>query len=216
MHLMVEGVLQPLVAIAAFREAHGLPADFGVTCFESKDWDGLGRIDAGGQALKHLRDGVLGCVPSYLPFERLPDTLRTLREIFHTQLEAVNGQIGLKQAEIEFASSGFNDMLQTAFYAWTRARLAKAPLPPFEDVYRTWLNDSVRVSSTVHPYAHRGALWQVRVLNTIYGRAGLAVTLGDGHTVYVLDSVLSCPAEGFMVHLLKQIYKKLYNASTGS
>jgi hypothetical protein len=215
MDLIIEGVQQTLIEIAAFREAHGLPADFGVTCFESKDWDGLGRIDAGGQALNQLRDAVLEAVPSRLAFERLPDALRTLSGLFRTQLEAINERIGLKRTEIEFASSGFDDMLQAAFYAWARARLAKIPPPTFEAVYHAWLADSVRVSSTVHPYAHGGALWQVRVLNTIYGRAGLVVTLEKGHTVYVLDSALACPAEGFMVHLLKQTYKKLYNASVG-
>ncbi len=193
----------------------GLPTAFGVTRFESKDWDGLGRIDAGGQALNHLRDAVLEAVPSHVALEHLPDALRTVGDVFRAQLEAINDRIGLKAVEIEFASSGFDDMLQAAFYAWMRARIAKITPPTFEAVYHAWLADSVRISSTVHPYPHGDALWQVRVLNTIYGRAGLAVTLGDGHTVYVLDSALACPAEGFMVHLLKQTYKKLYNASVG-
>lgn len=216
MHLKVDGVLQPFVDITAFRNQQSLPPDFSVTYFEGKDWDSVGRLDAGGQALNRLRAAVLDAVPACIAFERLADTLRDLSQVFRTQLESINGSIGLKQVEIDFASAGFDDVLQTALYAWTRARIAKIAPPTFEALYQEWLDSSARVSSSVHEYRHGETAWQVRVVNTIYGRAGLAVTLDDGHTVYVHDSVLACPAEGFMVHLLKQTYEKIYNASLAS
>jgi hypothetical protein len=114
MQLNVDGVLQSFIDITAFRSQYHLPPDFGVTRFEGKDWDSVGRIDAGGQALNRLRVAVLDAVPARIPFERLSDTLRALGEVFRTQLESINDTIGLKQVEIDFASAGFDDVLQTA------------------------------------------------------------------------------------------------------
>lgn len=72
MRLIIDGVEQTLIEMAAFREAHGLPADFSVTRFESKDWGNVGHIDAGGQALNRLREAVLEAVPRVSPLSACP------------------------------------------------------------------------------------------------------------------------------------------------
>lgn len=216
MQLTVDGVSQVFIDIAAFRSQYHLPPDFGVTCFEGKDWASVGRIGNSGQMLNRMRAAVLDAVPAHIPFERLADVLHSLGDVFRAQLESINDSIGLKQVEIDFACAGFDDVLQSAHYAWVRARIAKSLPPTFEALYQEWLDSSARLSSQVHEYQYGEAVWHVRVVNTVYGRAGIAISLDDGRTVYVHDSVLACPAEGFMVHLLKQTYEKIYNASLTS
>jgi hypothetical protein len=115
-------------------------------------------------------------------------------------LEAINPLIGLKDVEIEFAAASFGDMCAAYVYA----ALRPPPKPIFESVYRAWLDESERLSSQVHTYAHKGEPWTVQVLTNRYGRLGLHVTTPHGlHRVH--DSALACPAEGFMAGLLREV-----------
>ncbi len=212
MHLLIEGELRRFVPIRNFREEFGLPEAFGVAMFEPKDFSGLGRIDSAGTELNIVRRAVLDAVPSEMPLQEWLAYLPHLARLFESKLHEVNPEIGLKSVEVEYAVSGFQDVCQSLIYAMLRARSAGEPMPEFNRVYVDWLNSSVRISSTVHSYIHKGESWAVQVVNNAYGRVGLIIwTEKDTH--YVQDTGLACPAEGFIQTLLNEVAARILVAT---
>lgn len=207
MPLIIDGQPRDLIDIRAFRERYNLPSEFGAALFEPKNYEGLGRIDQGGEALNALRATVLDAIPSTLPFAELMDFMPRLGNLFRVKLYEVNEAVGLRPVEIDFAAAGFEDVGQALLYALVRTRSAKTSVD-FERIYADWLDGTVRVTQTAHVYTHQGSDWQVRTLNTAYGRIGLVVETPD-ETHYVRDVTLACPAEGFMYSLLRAAAAKI-------
>jgi hypothetical protein len=142
-----------------------------------------------------------------------------LAELFRQQLEAINPQIGLRPAEIDFAVAGFQDVLQAAGYHLLQLAHTHRHNPAligqhldFAGIHQTWLDESVRVSATVHSYQNEVNQFQVRVIYYAYGRVGLEVTVSAGDCFYVTDSSLACPASGFMESLEEQVAQVLVQA----
>jgi hypothetical protein len=214
MKLLIEGTQRIFTPIHRYREVHHLPADFGVARFEPKDYTGLGSIDSAdaGAALNTLRAAILAAVPERAAPEDLPAATDMLASVFRTQLYAINSSVGLKPVEIDFAVAGFADVTQNYAYALLRARLSRSPAPSFAEVYSGWLESSARVATTLHEYRHEGNIWHIRVVSHAYGRTGLVVQRADGEE-YVEDSALACPAEGFMLRLLKEVCAGLLTAA---
>ncbi len=105
----IEGIRYDFMPIKDFRAIHQLPTTFNIALFESKDYTGLGRIDAAGAALNQLRTAVIAALPDKaLPLSWL-SALPEITHIFEAQLYQINDQIGLRDVEIEFAVAGFND-----------------------------------------------------------------------------------------------------------
>lgn len=208
--LTIAGAAQPFIDIKTFRAAHHLPEQFGVALFEPKDYTGLGRIDRAGNALNEVRQAALNAIPQQMPLRSWLSYLPTVTAAFEDKLRAVNPRIGLRDVEVEFAAAGFQDMCSTLIFALMRAHTEKLPLQTlsFAEVYVEWLNSTVRVSQTVHPYQHNAATWQVQTVSYAYGRAGLIVKT-DAETFYVADAALGCPAESFMFTLLAQVAGKI-------
>lgn len=206
MRLTIDGSPRPFTPIRAFREAHGLPPTFGVALFEPKDYTGLGRIDQAGAELNAVRAAVLAAIPARLTIQAWLGFAPELTRFFTDQLYAINSKVNLRDVEIEFAAAGFSDVCQAVIYAIMRAHGA-AP-PPFEAIYGAWLDQTTRVSQTVHAYGD----WQVQIVTHAYGRAGLIVRAGD-ETFYVQDSALSCPAEGYMASLLAEVAARIVASS---
>lgn len=216
MNLTIEGQQRELTDIRTFRALHGLPADFGVAYFEPKDYTGLGSIEGAGAVLNQVRDAVL----DYLDDAGLPDRgaaahvsslmvfLPRLAGFFRDRLRDINDQVRLRDVEIDYAVSGFDDVNHRLLYALAQAQITRTPPPTFEAVYQSWLDDSCRVSSTVHKYPHRGMVWHIQIINHAYGRVGLVVQRGD-HTEYISDAALACPAEGFMYKLLAAVAEQI-------
>jgi hypothetical protein len=203
--ITLNGQTQSLIPIRTFRAQHNLSQSFGVSLFEPKDYTGLAALDQAGAELQRLRGGVLAAVPVVPSRMDLLSVVDRLQEVFETELRAINPRIGLREPEIEFAVAGFGDMCRLWAYALIRGR---GTAPDFASVYSEWLNDSVRVSTQEHVYAYGDQTWQVRILNAIYGRMGLEVTM-PAETVYIADSVYACPAEGFMATLLQEVGERL-------
>jgi hypothetical protein len=211
--LIIEGTPRPFTDIKAFRAHHQLPDTFGVVLFEPKDYSGLARIDRAGVELNRVRDALLDAIPKHLSLAEFWEKSHLLSRIFHTQLKAINEQVGLRDVEIEYAVSGFDDMCQTLLYALLQAKATRTEPPSFATIYGGWLNNSVRVSTTVHPYTHHGTNWQVHIVNHAYGRIGLIIDT-DTQTYYVRDVRLACPAEGFMYTLLHDVTSKIFELLT--
>jgi len=210
MQITLDGSPRTLTPIRAFRAAYGLPDSFGVAHFEPKDYAGLGSIDAAGPHLNALRMAVLEATPAAVPPAQWLTALHTVIRAFEANLMAINPHIGLREAEIGFAVSGFSD----ALHAYTYAALRSGSAPSFATVYGAWLDGSVTVSQTVYPYQHGSESWRVWVINDVYGRLGLIVAFPNGERHYVLDSSYACPAEGFMAALIRDCTAKL-NGSEG-
>lgn len=208
MRLTIDGVSRPFVPIRAFREAHHLPLEFGVALFEPKDFAGLGRIDQAGAELNGVRAAVLAAIPARLTIQQWFAFAPELTRLFTDQLYAINAKINLRDVEIEFAAAGFADVCQAVIYAVMRARGAEPP--PFEAIYGEWLDQTARVSQTVHAYGG----WQVQIVTHAYGRAGMIVR-GSAETFYVQDSSLGCPAEGYMASLLADVAARIVASSHG-
>lgn len=210
MHLIIDHVPCEFVPIKVFRAAHDLPETFGVAFFQPKEYDGLGSIDgaAAGAALNRLRASLLSAVPDRAAAPDLLMLIDGLIDRFRADLYAINDAIGLRPEEVEFAIAGFADVIQTYAYGLLRARMTADALPSFEAVYANWLQDSVRVSGSEAVYHEGGRDWRVRIVSHVYGRVGLIVETGaEVHHVY--DSLLACPAEGFMQALLSDVCAKL-------
>ncbi len=210
MQLRIDDTLHTFTPIAAFREAHGLPATFAMARFQPKDGTGLGSIDRAGPALQSIREALLKAVPVQMTATETLEFVPQLAQQFERALRGVNERVGLREPEIEFAVQGLQDMLMTLAYALVRAT-ASGTRPAFEAVYAAWLFDSVRVAATPLSYEHAGRTYGVRVVIHAYGRVGLIVqTEGEAH--YLIDKALACPVEGFMAGLLAELGNRMIEA----
>lgn len=214
MQLTINGSPRIFIPINQFRAQYALPDIFGVRFFEPKDYTGLAALDQAGEALNGLRSQMIALLPAQLKMPDLMPVLDHLQDGFDAALRAINPQVGLREPEIGFAVAGLGDMLQTWGYALIRAQVAKTTPPDFQQVYAEWLQQSVRVSSTQYDYTHENTVWQIQIVNHVYGRVGLVVRT-DEATLYVQDMREACPAEGFMLLLLRDITDTLLKRLQG-
>lgn len=201
-----------MIDINSFRRQHNLPPSFGIGQFETKDYTGLASLDNSGDSLTTLRRAVFEAIPATLDASQLLDLVAQLSDVFSQELYAINDRIGLKAVEIDFAVSAFTDVCQSYAYATLQTKSMRLPSPAFETIYTGWLTSTTRISQTSHDYYHDGDVWKIHVLNTAYGRVGLAVTLPDGVTIYVRDARFGCPAEQFMYLLIAQVIANVGSA----
>lgn len=211
MKLLINDQEHTLIELKTFREAHQLPESFGVECFENKDYTGLASIEKAGTVMNRLRDNVLRAIPQTITMVDLMGFMTDLGDTFRAELSAINDQVNLKDVEIDYAVSGFQDVCQAFGFEIIRATTQKHPLIPFVAIYMNWLNDSVRLSYPAQDYEHNSTTWQVQIINTAYGRSGLFITIKD-KTIAVHDARLACPAEGYMFTLLSDIASKVTSA----
>lgn len=204
MQLLIDNEVRTFIPIKDFRKQYKVSYEFGVALFEPKDYSGLGRVDHAGAELNELRQVILESIPTSMTLQGWLDFLPHLTQLFQNKLNQINPDVGLKDVEIDHAVAGFTDVCHALVYAMIRARSTGSPLPTFQQVYAQWLNNSVKVSGAVHSYINNGEVWAVQVVNHAYGRAGLIVWT-ENATHYVYDNVLSCPVEGFMFTLLKEV-----------
>jgi hypothetical protein len=198
----------PTVPIKAYRALHNLPPTFGIAQFEPKDYTDLARIDhaAAGAALNDLRRSMIAHTQAVADKRPLVSAwvsaVDDLTHLFAKELAAINAVVGLRPNELDFAIGGFYDVCK----AWSFAMLRPAPRKPFDAVYTTYLNESVRTSSMVYRYSHAGTVWQVQIISGIYGRCALLVRR-SAKPPYdcVYDTALACPAEHFMGGLLADV-----------
>jgi len=202
--LTLAGVVHTFIPIGAARSALGLPESFGVALFEPKQYAGLGSIDGAGEALRALREAVLAAALDEADGDPLAGCA-ALTRCFEQELRRINPAIGLREPEIGFAVSGFDDVLRAWVYACIRARALRSEPPPFATVYGRWLADSVRVSTTVHRFTDDRQSWKVQIVTHAYGRFGLIMEDEAVRVTCVYDPGLSCPAEGFMMRLLGDV-----------
>lgn len=211
--LIIHGVAHAFIPIWAARSTLDLPDEFGVALFEPKDYTGLGSIDGAGEALRELREAVLAAAHDEADSPPLIGC-EALTHIFEQELRHINPAIGLREPEIGFAVSGFGDVLRAWMYARIQAAALKTDPPLFTAVYGRWLNDSVRVSTTVHRYTYKRQSWNVQIVTHAYGRFGLIMEEDAGRdtddtdaerVVCIYDPGLACPAEGFMMRLLGDV-----------
>lgn len=200
MKITLNGNAYPLIEIQDFRQQFSLGPEFGIAQFEAKDFTGLARIDHASGALNELRATVYQAIPSQLAPADVIDFLGRLSHLFRVKLYEVNPSIQLKPVEIDFAAAGFEDVCQALGYAWMRSVATRTQVD-FAAVYQTWLDGTTRIASASYLYPIGATTWQIRVLNTAYGRIGLEIQM-DQAIYYVRDTAYGCPAEGFMAALL--------------
>lgn len=204
MELTLDGQVTPFIEVREFRAAHHLPETFGIALFEPKDTAELGSIADAGAALNDVRDLLLAVTPELYAQVGILDFPSALGAIFRGQLAEINAQVGLRQPEIDFAVAGLEDLLRAVVFALIRTQINRTAPPAFEALYAQWVNESVRVSARVHAYHHDGEAWSVQIVNTVYGRVGLIVRTPSA-TYHVHDTALTCPADGYMAGLLREI-----------
>ena len=188
--------------------------------FESKEWAGLGSLEGAGPALATVRQHVIQAVPPQVTLTALLSVVDDLSDVFNRELEGANVQVGLRPVEVDFAVSGFNDVLQAVAYRLVElyhshsddlAQLSQNF--DFADIYQSWLNNSVQVSTTTHVYEHGDTQFNVRIIYNIYGHVGLEVTVA--HELYhIMDMSLACPASSYMYDLCNHVAQALCRALT--
>jgi hypothetical protein len=196
--------------LEVFRREHQLPDEFDINFFVRKDYTNLGRLEkaTAGAALNQLRSAVMAAVPATPPANGWQTVVPALKLVFEATLHEINDQIGLRLAEIEFASAKFADFLEQFAYAHLRYRLTGQEKPDFYSSYGAWINDSVELLFADYVYTHAGANWRIQLVSHVYGRIGFIVDSGDA-IHYVYDPRLACPAEGFMTNLLRDITTRI-------
>lgn len=203
MRLTIANQKRTFVTMPIFRTRYGLPISFNMNTFQPKSWEGLAAIDKAGGALATLHQQTVAAVPNSVPAADWLMRVPRMASAFEVALVAVNDEIGLREPEIAFAVGGFGDVCSAYGLALFRSRATHRPPPLFEVVYGDWLNGTVRVGPAI-VYEHGDAQWRVRVITHAYGRVGLSVDTGTA-TVYVADKSLACPAESFMMRLLRDV-----------
>lgn len=223
MVLKIEGQDRTLISVQAFRQQWGLPVSFGVAYFEPKDWEGLGSIEGAGAPLAIIKQRLIEAIEADLALPDLIAAVARLTALFQHELERANDQIGLREVEVDFAVSGFRDILQATAYELTRLFYAnKRDLGQacaefdFLAVYQGWLNDWVRMSGTKYNYEQAGVEFGVWIIYDAYGRVGLKVEVGGAGTVfYVQDTASGCPAASYMRDLCGATVRALCQALGG-
>lgn len=208
MRLIIDGVEREFISIKTLREQFILPEVFGVALFQAKDYTGLGSIERAGAELNAVRDATLAAVPHTIKQAQLLSLAPQLQAVFLQQLHAINETVQLRDAEIDFAVAGFGDVVSAFTFALVRASVADQATPTFASVYRDWLNQTVRIASSVYSYPHGDAVWGVQVIAHAYGRIGLMIETGES-MIFAYDPALACPAEGFMAHLLQNVCQQI-------
>lgn len=212
MQLVIDGEIRHFVPIKQFREAMNLPETFGMALFEPKDYSGLGKIDAAGTELNLVRRAVVEAIPAGIPLHEWLAYLPNLTRLLENKLHEVNAEIGLKSVEIDYAVSGFENVIHSLIYTLIRAHSEGQPAPDFDTIYQEWLDSSVRIASTVHHYTHNGETWPVQIVINAYGRVGMMVWT-EQKTHYIHANQLACPAEGFMLGLLSEVAERIMVAT---
>jgi hypothetical protein len=222
MQLTIDGQRHIFIPLPAFRQQWGLPEEFTLAYFQPKDWQGLGTLDGSGKALAALRQRMLEAVPAAVTLAELTFQVQALTDRFHTELTAINPQIGLCEVEVEFAVAGLADVLQSVGYQLMHLSHAYRHDPgqiqthfDFSGLYQNWLDASVRVSATTQIYAHQDIKYPVQVIYNPYGRIGLKVVVA-GEVYYVADLALACPALHYMGDLCGAVAQVLCAALTRS
>ncbi|MDM8530363.1 hypothetical protein QUF63_04275 [Anaerolineales bacterium HSG25] len=215
MNLVINKQPQKFIPIQKFRTEWQLSDEFGVAYFEPKDWQELGSMKGTGEAMALLKKTVLDAVPPALTMDNLLSCVDILTNSYQYQLQIANHQIGLRLHDVGFATAGFEDVIRSVTYNLLQLNhtyqgdIAQIQTQfNFSAVYHAWLADSVRVSATVHEYSHGDQLFQIRIVNHIYGRVGLEVVVED-EVYYLLDKELACPGENFMYYLCQDVAKQL-------
>jgi hypothetical protein len=218
MQLKIKGKEQNFIPIQRFRELWGLPESFRVALFEAKDWTDLGSLERAGDSLLVIKHQVIQAVAAEIALPDILPAVETLAVVFRRELEAANMAIGLREVEVDFAVSGFQDILQAVAYALLQLAYGQRHEPAqicrafdFLAIYQTWLNDSVRVSGTPHLYEHQGLKFETRVVYYAYGRVGLQIAVDD-QVYYVLDMSLACPAASYMRDLCSEMAEVICRA----
>lgn len=206
--LFIGGERIVFIPLNAFRAMHMLPEQFSIRHFDPKDNSGMARIDHAGEIYRDLETAVMAAVPERLSILSLLDACDQLEVAFRSALERVNPDIGLRDVEIDYAVAGFADMLCRWCYALIQTKTTNQSAPAFSQVYGDWLGESIRIAAREIAYAHSGDIWQIRVVNHVYGRIGLQVRMASG-VQYVADHTHACPAEAFMARLLQRIALQL-------
>lgn len=206
--LLIAGEQVTFVPLNVFRVMHGLPEQFSIRQFDPKDNIGLAHIDQAGGIYHELETAVMAAIPQSLSILNLLYACDHLEMAFRAALELANPGIGLRDVEIDYAVAGFADMLSRWSYALIQAKAVHQPAPEYRQVYGDWLGESMRIASREIAYAHDGDIWQIRVVNHVYGRIGLQVRMASG-IHYVADHTHACPAEAFMARLLRMIARQL-------
>ena len=143
-----------------------------------------------------------------------------IAQLFRQELTVANQQIGLRSVEVDFAVSGFYDVMQAVAYRLLElTHLHRQNLETvvnqfdFLTIYQTWLDDSVRVSGVAHNFQHNDRHFKVRVIYNIYGHVGLEVEFA-GEIYYVADMSLACPASNYMQELCGAVAQALSKSLT--
>ena len=220
MQLLINHQLQQLIPIQIFRQTWHLPDKFGLPFFEPEDRQDLGNMEQAGPALNELKDMVLQALPNKTGLDELFAEVSRLAAYFQFALETVNPQIGLRQPEIDFARSGFEDILQGAVDQLVRLGHTHRTQPElidqqfdYDEIYQTWLNDATRVATETKQFEHNGQTFIVHIVYNPYGRIGLEVQV-NGEMYYVADPRLACPAASFMKTLCQAVAQQLCQAFT--
>lgn len=209
MQLTIDGQKREFIPIQAFRQKYRLPADFGVTTFYQKNFEGKGSIQGAGMALHELRQAMIDAIPEGNPPQNgwLTFSLE-LQLQFHRKLVEINPQVGLQQSEVEYAVAGFGDVCQAYIQAAMSARMRGQGMRKFAEIYQQWLDSVVFTAKEPFSYSHHGQQWQIRLVQYVYGLTGMIVQTED-ETYYVFDNRLACPAEAFMTALLSDVCAKI-------
>ncbi len=206
--VFIDGVSHDFIPLKDFRAQFGLPETFSISWFQPKDFTGLGSIRHANSELMHVRQALLETLPDGMPPAGWSSLSVSLQMAFRHLLFEVNPQIGLKPEEIDYAVNGLGQVCYLLMQHCTSARMRGQPLPSFNDIHHLWLEGSVIVWPKTYGYEWDDNVWGVQVIEYAYGRIGMAVSTPQG-IFAVLDRIYTCPAEGFMTLLLRDIVERI-------
>ncbi len=224
MQLTIEGQLREFILLQNFRAERDLPDNFNVNSFEPKVWVSLGSMNSThtSEGLELLKAEVLKAVPAVVQMNDLLRVVDDIAKTFSLEFQTVNTHIRLKSEEVEFATSGFHNVMHDVAYTLLRLnhihqgereRICSAF--NFQQVYQNWIDASTRISAMTHFYVHHDINFKVRVIYNVYGRVGLEVREGD-RVFYLADMSLACPASNYMMTLCEETTQKLCGAVLGN
>ena len=216
MKLTLAGELRTLEGLEAFAAEYGLPPEFGTPLFTAEPANHSPIWQTQTDELAQIQLRLPTLLPRAITLANLNTIPQTMGLLLHGELLAVAAGTDLTRDEVEFTADDCRNTLEAVAYkliqlSYTHGHDKAAVRRDFNmaDIYQEVLDSSVLVNERADEYVHKGELWAVQLIQSVYGPIGLAVTTAAGQTRYVADDQLAFPGIQFVAMLALAIGGKM-------
>ena len=212
MKLTLDGELRTLQPLADFVAEQGLPPVFGVPLFAAAPLPHSQIWHTRTADLEQIKRQMATQLPLRITMDNLTQVPQMMTMLLHSSLLGLGEQTDLTLEEVAFTADDFRNVLEPVAYklvqlSYTNQHDKAAVRQQFDmaAVYQEVLDSAIFINEETQQYEHRGAIWQVQCLSSVYGNIGLVVTTAEGYKHYIEDRQHAFPGIPFVAELSQAI-----------